>query len=96
MTHAYVLLINKIRLIGILRNQKKTRKNSAPKVMLTSTFSPDGANNVFLKYFNEDGPEPVPLAKPIKSNNWSNEFGGFLKYLFCCVEILSKEENATK
>ena len=49
MTHAYFLPINKIRLIGILRNQKKTRKNSAPKVMLTSTFSPDGANNVFLK-----------------------------------------------
>ena len=38
-----VLLKGKIRLKDFFYNQKKGRKNSAPKATLMVTFSPDGA-----------------------------------------------------
>ena len=48
------------------------------------------SRSFFFKYTKVE--EPVPLAKPIISNNSSNEFGGCLKYLFCCSAILFRPD----
>ena len=48
------------------------------------------SKSFFFKNFVELN--PLPLVMFINCNNWSNDVGWSLRYLFCWFEILSKEE----